>query len=126
MIPAIRTVALAVALVTMPAYAQHASHRHAAGPHGGRVEEAGPWHAELVTAKVDVSVHLSDGAGRPVSIAGFKGTAILISGGKPIRIPLSPQGDRLAGRTDTILVDRPTGAVRLAAPDGVTGTARFE
>jgi len=126
MIPVIRSGLFGIALAMSPAFAQHAPHRHADGPHGGRVEEAGPWHAELVTATDDVSVHLSDEAGRPMGVAGFKGTAILISGGKPVRILLAPEGDRLAGHADTPLDDRPKGAVRLAAPDGVTASARFE
>lgn len=119
--------ALALTLLAAPAGAQHShDHDHAPGPHGGRVEAAGSWHAELVTRAGTVAVYLSDGDGKPMPVAGFAAVAILKSAAKVARIPLSPEGGRLAGRAEAALGERPTGAVRITAPDGTTASARFD
>lgn len=134
---AMRCAALALTLLSAPAGAQQArdhshnhshdsAHGHPPGPNGGRVEDAGRWHAELVTRAETVAVYLSDGDGRPLPVEGFKAVAILKSGTKAARIPLNPEGDRLAGRAESALAERPTGAVRITAPDGVTASARFD
>lgn len=126
MIRAIRPALLAAALIVHPVQGGPDPHHHGSGPHGGRVEDAGPWHAELVVGDGTVAAYLSDETGKPVPVTGFAGTAILIADGKPARIPLTPEGDRLVGRADTPLSSRAKGAVRLAAPDGRTATARFD
>ena len=96
------------------------------GAHGGRIEDAGPWHAELVTAGREVAVYLSDADGRPLAPRGFSGTAILVASGGPARIPLAPDGPCLAGTAPVVLGDRPAGALRLTGPGGASGSARFE
>lgn len=123
----LRCAALVLALSAAPATAQPAhDHDHAPGPNGGRVEGAGRWHAELVTRAETVSVYLSDGDGKPVPVEGFKAVVILKAGAKAVRVPLGPDGARLSGRAETALGERPTGAVRLTAPDGTTASARFD
>lgn len=118
---------LALALLATPASAGPAhDHDHASGPHGGRIEDAGAWHAELVTQGEAVSVYLSDGSGKPLPVEGFKAVAILKAGTKALRIPLLPESGRLTGRAEAPLGDRPTGALRLTAPDGATASARFD
>ena len=67
-----------------------------AGQHGGRVADAGKFHVELVAKGDTVDVFVSDGSQKPVPANGFKGTAILVVGGKSTRIPLEPaDGNRL-------------------------------
>lgn len=122
---------LALALFAAPAGAQHHrgsphDHDHPPGPHGGRVEGAGAWHAELVTQDGTVAVYLTDGDGKPLPTEGFSAVAILKSGNKAMRIPLSPEGGRLTGKTETALGERPTGAVRITAPGGAAASARFD
>lgn len=117
--------AFALALLATPALAQHAAHG-GTGPNGGRLEDAGRWHAELVTKGEAVSVYLSDQAGKPLPAAGFKGTAILVSEGKSARIPLEPEGGRLAGKASAALGARPKCAVRLVGPEGASASARFD
>ncbi|KQQ31712.1 hypothetical protein ASF53_03210 [Methylobacterium sp. Leaf123] len=118
---------LALLLLAAPASAQHAhEHDHPPGPHGGRVEDAGAWHAELVTRAETVSVYLSDGDGKPLPAEGFKAVAILKSGAKAARVLLSPEGNRLAGTAEASLGERPSGAVRITGPGGVTASARFD
>ena len=97
-----------------------------AGRHGGRVADAGDFHVELVTRGETVDVYVSDGTQAPVPVAGFRGTAILVAGGKPARVPLEPaDGNRLTGKAPAALGDRPKGAVPLAAPDGATVSGKF-
>ncbi|RPH65323.1 MAG: hypothetical protein EHM74_09565, partial [Hyphomicrobiales bacterium] len=53
---------------------------------------------EIVVAANRVDVFVSDALDRPLAATGFKGTAILVVGGKPLRIPLEArQADRLSG-----------------------------
>lgn len=122
---AMRCAALVLTLFAAPASAQH-DHDHPPGPNGGRIEDAGPWHAELVTRAETVVVYLCDGAGKSLPVEGFKAVAILKSGAKVARIPLSPEGNRLTGKAESVLGDRPTGAVRITGPDGLTASARFD
>ena len=117
---------LALAALAATALAGAAIGHSGPGSHGGRIEEAGPWHAELVTAGREVAVYLSDADGRPLSPRGFSGTAILVASGGPARVPLAPEGPRLAGTAPVALGDRPAGALRLTGPGGASGSARFE
>ncbi|WP_457107326.1 hypothetical protein [Methylobacterium sp. P5_C11] len=97
-----------------------------AGRHGGRVTDAGLFHVELVAKGETVDVFLSDERQRPVPAAGFKGTAILVVGGKPTRVPLEPaDGNRLTGKAAAALGDGPKGAVQLTGPDGATASGKF-
>ena len=97
-----------------------------AGQHGGRVTDAGKFHVEFVAKGETVDVFLSDGEQKPVPAAGFKGTAILVVGGKPARVPLEPaDGNRLTGKAAAALGDGPKGAVQLTGPDGATASGKF-
>ena len=110
-----------------PAFAEPAhQHNDGPGPHGGRIEDAGRWHAELVTSGDTVSVYLSDRSGKPLPAAEFSGTAIIVAAGKSTRIPLAPEGDKLTGKAAMPLGDRPKGAVRLSGPGGASASAQFQ
>jgi len=107
----------------MPALA----HDVAKGPNGGRIADAGAYHVELVANQYAVEVFVSDASDKPVSPAGFKGTAILVVDGKPQRIALAPDGDTsLAGKAAVVLPKEPKGVVQLSAPNGKTAQARFQ
>jgi len=112
---------VAGALVALPVCAHEAS-----GQHGGRVADAGKYHVELVAKGETVDVFVSDGSQKPVPATGFKGTAILVVGGKPARVPLEPaDGNRLSGKAAVALGDSPKGAVQLTGPDGTTASGKF-
>lgn len=115
-----------LALLAAPALAQHDHDHGKPGPHGGRIAEAGTWHAELVVAGGSIRLYLSDGALSALPAAGFAGTAILVSEGKPLRIALAPDGDALAGALPTGFKGRPKGAIRLVGPGGATASAKFD
>jgi hypothetical protein len=97
------------------------------GPHGGRVADAGSYHAELVVKADVVDVFISDANEKPVAASGFKGTAILVAGGKSQRVVLAPvDGVRLSGSAAAALPSQPKGVVQLTAPDGKTAQAKFD
>ena len=101
------------------------AHEAAKGPNGGRVVDAGSYHIELVAQGSDLAVFVTDESDKPVPAAGFKGTAILMVGGKPQRIALEPQGVRLSGKAAAALPAEPKGAVQLTTPSGGTAQAKF-
>ncbi len=73
----------------------------AIGPNGGRLVDAGNLHVELVPKGRAVDVFVSDANEKPVSVEGYKGTAVLVIGGKPHRIQLAPAKDnRLSGNAE--------------------------
>jgi hypothetical protein len=99
----------------------------AKGPHGGRIADAGPYHAELVVKSDVVDVFISDASEKPVATAGFNGTAILVAGGKSQRIVLAPvDGTRLSGSAAAALPNQPKGVVQLTGPDGKTIQAKYD
>ena len=118
----LKSFALAVALLAaVPAYAHEAK-----GPHGGRLADAGPYHAELVAKDKAIEIFLMGESDKPVDPKGFKGVAIFSLGGKAERITLVPsEKGALSGEAATAFPPNPKGAVQLTAPDGKTATARF-
>lgn len=97
------------------------------GPHGGRIADAGKYHVEMVVKSSTVDVFVSDASDKPVAISGFKGTAILVAGGKSQRVVLEPvDGTRLSGNAAAALPDQAKGVVQLTAPDGKTIQGKFD
>ena len=99
----------------------------AKGTHGGRIADAGSYHVEMVAKSTTVDVFISDAGEKPVAASGFKGTAILVAGGKSQRIVLEPvDGARLSGSATVALPNQPKGVVQLTGPDGKTIQAKFD
>lgn len=99
----------------------------AKGPHGGWITDAGPYHVEMVVKSAAIEVFISDASEKPVATTGFKGTAILVSGGKSQRVVLEPvDGARLSGSATAALPSQPKGVVQLTAPDGKTMQGKFD
>ena len=95
--------------------------------HGGRVSDAGAYHAELVVKDSAIEVFLTGEGDRPIDPKGFKGVAIFNVGGKAERIPLAPsEKNTLSGTAPADLPAKPKGAVQFTAPDGKTATAKFD
>jgi hypothetical protein len=111
----------ASALLAFPASAHETD-----GRNGGRVTDAGKFHVELVAKNKTVDVYVLDGDEKPLPATGFKGTAILMVGGKAARVALVPaDGARLTGTSEVPLTAKPKGAVQLTAPDGSTASGKF-
>jgi hypothetical protein len=116
---------LAVAVALLAASPAHAHNPKSL--HGGRIVSAGPYHAELVVKDKAIEVFLRGHDDQPIKPSGFKGVAILTSGGKAERITLTPsQDDALSGTAAGTLPENPKGAVQVTDPDGKTSTARFD
>ena len=99
----------------------------AKGPNGGRMTDAGNYHVELVTKQNDMEVFISDSKEKPVASTGFKGLAVLVVDGKPVRVPLEPSGsDRLKGSAGLPIPVNVKGVIQLTAQDGKTAQAKFE
>ncbi len=92
-----RRITLLALLVVTPFVAF--AHGAKVGPNGGQVQEAGPYHFELVVGDRDLSVYVTDASAKPVATKGAKATAIVLTNKKPVRITLSPVGtNELKGR----------------------------
>ena len=100
--------ALAAALlVALPADAHGPQSRF-----GGRIVNAGPYHAELVVKDRAIEIFLLGHDDKPVDPKGFKGVAILNLEGKVERITLAPsEKEALSGTAATALPANPKGAV---------------
>ena len=118
-----RILVLAAALLTgLPAEAHGPKSQH-----GGRIVNAGAFHAELVANDRAIDIFLLGHDDKPVDLRGFKGVAILNVEGKAERITLAPsEKNALSGTAATALPANPKGAVQLTTPDGKTATAKFD
>ena len=117
----LKMIILSALVASAPALAHEAK-----GPNGGRIVDAGSYHVELVANDTLVELHVTDSDDKPVPAQGFKGTAILIIDGKPLRIALEPAaGNLLSGKAPAALPKEPKGAVQLTAPDGKTASAKI-
>jgi hypothetical protein len=116
------TLTIAAALMVTPSAFAHESK----GPNGGRIVDAGDYHVELVVQPSEVAVFVTDSGDKPVTTAGFKGTAILMAEGKAQRIPLEAgQNNQLTGKSSVALPANVKGAVQLTAPGGKTAQGQF-
>lgn len=113
------------ALLALPATVS--AHEAAKGRNGGNRVDAGKYHAELVVdGTTAVALYLSDADDKPLSVAGFAASAILIVEGKTQRVPLTPSnGDKLAGTAAIAISPGVKGAVQITAPDGTTAQAKY-
>ncbi len=104
-----------------------ASSHEAIGPNGGRLVDAGNLHVELVPLGKAVNVFVTDQADKPLPVAGYKGFAVLVIDGKPVRIPLGPATDnRLTGAAQVDVPKMVKGAVQLQLPAGGSVQGRFK
>jgi hypothetical protein len=119
------TTLAAAALVALPMLA--GAHAPKLGANGGRQTDAGSFHVELVPQGEMLQVFLNDHGDKAVSTAGFKGVAILVIDGKPLRIPLAPAGgNKLTGTAEMPIPGEPKGAVQITTSSGGTVQAKFD
>jgi hypothetical protein len=114
---------LVAALLSSSAGAWAHDHR---GSNGGRVEDAGSYHVELVSKADKVDLYISDANEKPISATGFKAVGVFVVNGKAQRIAMEPAGNaRLSGTASDALSAQPKGVVQLTSPDGKTVQAKF-
>jgi hypothetical protein len=116
-----------VALTLCFAASLAVAHASRTGVNGGLQVDAGGYHVEALSDGTVLQVWLRDQSDKPVSSAGYKGTAIFVIGGKPQRITLAPAGEnRLSGTSEMPLPAALRGAVQITTPAGSTLQAKFE
>lgn len=99
----------------------------AIGPNGGRLVDAGNLHVELVPKGKAIDVFVSDANEKPIPVEGYRGTAVLVIGGKPHRIQLSPaNANRLTGTAEVDVPASVKGAVQMQLPTGASVQGRFQ
>ncbi|MDF2115159.1 hypothetical protein PY365_06215 [Roseiarcaceae bacterium H3SJ34-1] len=119
-----KSVALCCALLL--AFAAPVLAHETKGPNGGAMVDAGAFHVELTVKDQVIDVFVTDASEKPVTIGGAKGTAILIVGGKPMRITLvAASGNRLSGTATAPLPTAPKGAVQIQLPNGTSLQGKF-
>jgi len=62
-------------------------------PHGGQLRMVQQYHYELVVKADEVSVYITDHAGKKIDTRGATGTATLLSGKNKASVQLTPAGD---------------------------------
>ena len=103
-----------------------AAHEPDIGPNGGMRVDAGPYRVELVPSGTMVTVHITLDDDSAVDTAKMSGTAILLIGGKPVRVPLVPaEPGTLSANTSVAVPADVKGAVQILGADGVTVQAKF-
>ena len=118
-----RTLFALALLAPLPARA----HAPRIGPRGGTLVDAGEYHVEVVVAGGALDVFVSDAHDRPLPATGFKGLAVVVSGGKPLRIPLTAVApDRLSGGAGLVAGQPLKGVIQLTAPDGKPASAKLD
>jgi hypothetical protein len=66
-----------------------------AAPHGGQLRMAGMHHLELVVKANEITVYLTDHAGKSQPAEGATGTATVLSGKTKTSVPLAPAADNV-------------------------------
>lgn len=123
----IRSISAAALTLAITLSSPLQAHEPAKGRNGGLRVDAGKYHTELVVdGSTNVVVHLSDADDKPIPAAGFKGTAILIIGGKSQRVELAPtEPSKLVGTASAAVNPGVKGVVQLISPDGATQQGKF-
>lgn len=102
------------------------AHAPEKGKNGGQQVDAGNYHIEAVVKGNTLDIFVTDHAEIPVPTRGFKGAAVLIAGGKPVKIMLAPRGDNVLTGTSPVELSPPVrGAIQITNSDNETVQAKF-
>lgn len=121
----IKKLSMAVAGVMLLAGVAFA-HAPEKGKNGGQQVDAGNYHVEAIVKGNTLDVFVTDHSENPVSTRGFKGTAVLVVGGKPAKITLAPRGNNVLTGTAPVELTAPIrGAIQITNNDNETAQAKF-
>lgn len=102
------------------------AHAPEKGKNGGQQTDAGNYHVEVVAKGNTLDVFITDHSETPVPTKGFKGTAVLVVGGKAQRIVLAPRGENVLTGTSAVELKAPIrGAVQVTNGENQTVQAKF-
>lgn len=118
-------IAISVLLaLAAPARAQH-EHGHK-GPNGGLMEDVAGVHAELLTSGTTLTINIIDDDHKPMKVAGYSASALIVRGANRETIELEPAGDvSLKGQAKARLAADTQITLMLKTPAGKSGQARF-
>ena len=90
----VKSAILAILITTMATFGAMAQdHDNSKAPHGGKVEEAGQYHIEIVTKDNKLSLFLLDGKAKAMSNKGVSGSVLLqFADGKTKTVVLTSDG----------------------------------
>jgi hypothetical protein len=114
-------------LMLAPAvFAQNHNHSDKKGPHGGPMQDVVGVEAELVLAERTITIHIFNEAGKPVSVAGYSGSALVGAGQARQVVQLTPGTDNVLSGAATGTISRgATVTLQIKGPDGKSGQAKF-
>jgi hypothetical protein len=115
----------AVLAFAAPAAAQH-SHGAQKGPNGGPMEDVAGVHAELVTSGNTITINIFDEGNKPVTTAGYTGSALVVRGAERETVTLAPMpANALKGDAKKPVAGAAI-TVTLKTAAGKSGQARFK
>ena len=101
------------------------AHEPSKGPNGGKVQDVGAYHVELVVNEPKIAVHLTDAQDKPVDVAGAKGTAIVLANKKQESVVLHPSGNAMHGQGTFTPASDMQVVVSITLPGGKPLQAKF-
>lgn len=117
---------VALVLAGLMSFGAALAHAPEKGKHGGQQTDAGNYHVEVVPRGNTLDVFITDHSETPVSTKGFKGTAVLVVGGKAQRITLAPRGENILTGTSPVELAAPIrGAIQITNDENETVQAKF-
>lgn len=107
------------------AHAHDATPHDHATPHGGVVKALGDTHVEALMMPAGVMFYLTDGAGKPLAVEGYAGTAAVKGPTGLVTVDLMPMGDHLHAAA-TLTQGQPASVVLTLTHAGAGNSAMFE
>lgn len=117
---------LRASLILLSASTAAFAHDPDTGPNGGKRVDAGPYRVELAPDGAAVNVYITLDDDSAVDTAAMSGTAMLVIGGKPVRVTLAPAAPGvLSGDAGAAVPADVKGAVQVVGADGAVEQAKF-
>ena len=122
----VKSAILAILITTMATFGAMAQdHDNSKAPHGGKVEEAGQYHIEVVTKDNKLSFFLLDGKAKAMSNKGISGSVLLqFADGKTKTVVLTAAGTDGFDAKDAIAITY-TKAIVTFKVKGKTVSSKF-
>ncbi|HJQ55532.1 MAG TPA: hypothetical protein VJ890_01410 [Vineibacter sp.] len=116
---------VAAIALSLPAFAQH-KHGAQKGPNGGAMQDVAGVHAELVTSGNTLTLNIFDESNKPISTAGFSGSALIVAGTERETVALAPTGSNaLKGEAKKAVGSGAAITVMVKTAAGKTGQVKF-
>ncbi len=110
-------------LVAAPAFAQH---KHGSkGPNGGQMEDVAGVHAEMLASGNTITFNIFDEDNKPIKIAGFSGSVLVVSGGERETVQLVVSGEALKAETKKPVAKGSSVTLLFKTDKNKTGQAKF-